>query len=99
MKLAGSEDIFSSNSSRSTLVSAAPTTATEWQHVNSELDALWRLLSLCAVSVFVVGHFAWWHLYHCVLRGETTVEYYSRYSQAKTLGHSLAQVSMLPPRV
>jgi hypothetical protein len=51
-----------SSSSRS-MGSSLMLTAAE---VELELDALWRLLTLCAVCLLVVGHFGGWHLLHCV---------------------------------
>lgn len=38
---------------------------------------LFRLVLLCSVCSLVVGHFVFWHLWHCVLKGRTTLEVYA----------------------
>jgi hypothetical protein len=43
-----------------------------------ETEALWQLLVLCVVCILVIGHFAGWHVWHCVLNGRTTIEAYRR---------------------
>jgi hypothetical protein len=43
-----------------------------------EKEALWRLLVLCVACILVIGDFARWHMWHCVLNGRTTIEAYRR---------------------
>ena len=43
-----------------------------------QLEALWQLLMLCVICIVVIGHFAGWHVWHCVLNGQTTIEAYRR---------------------
>lgn len=43
-----------------------------------ETEALWQLLVLCVTCITVIGHFAGWHVWHCVLNGRTTIEAYRR---------------------
>ena len=43
-----------------------------------EAEALWQLLVLCVACITVIGHFAGWHMWHCVLNGRTTIEAYRR---------------------
>lgn len=41
-----------------------------------EVESLWQLLMLCVICIMVIGHFAGWHMWHCVLNGRTTIEAY-----------------------
>ena len=54
--------------------------------VQDELDALWRLLTLCAVCMMVIGHFAGWHLYYCIFKGMTTIEVYRALATSRNAG-------------
>lgn len=47
-----------------------------------ETETLWQLLVLCVVCIVVIGHFAGWHVWHCVMNGRTTIEAYRRAAMA-----------------
>ena len=41
-----------------------------------EVESLWQLLVLCVICIMVIGHFAGWHMWNCVINGRTTIEAY-----------------------
>eukprot|EP01045_Picozoa_sp_COSAG04_P022131 COSAG04_NODE_2460_length_4086_cov_3.975671_1_plen_361_part_00 len=58
-----------------------------------EVESLWVLLLLCAVCILVIGHFAGWHLWHCVLNNRTTIE---TYAEAQRRRQSAPPATSLP---